>query len=192
MTVSYNRKQFTIVTVFEEENLNALEHPDISPIIQPRQEDQVQQAQAPPFHLEPFCKKNDKLLKIIIIVLCLLMLLVQITIDWYFEIPQFRFKAETQFIIHLSYAVIVINSDMNDICNIRQSTTKVMAFCKVINYLEWSIAYINALNALLLSFEQFIQYGAVMHPSMVYVSIIKIIIYILIMRNNMKTHKTIF
>ena len=177
MTVSYNRKQLTIDTVFED--LNALEHPDISPIIQPRQEVQAQaQAQSLPFRLEPFCKKNDKLLKIIIVVLCLLTLLVQNTIDWYFEIPQFRFKAETQFIIHLSYAVIVINSDMNDICNIRKSTTKVMAFCKVINYLEWSIAYINALNALLLSFEQFIQYGAIMHPSMVYVSIIKIIISI--------------
>ena len=180
MTVSYNRKQLTIDTVFEEEEvLNALERPYVSPIIRQAQENpQVQQRQS------SFCKKNDRLLKIITIVMCLLMLLVQTTVDWYFEIPYFRFKAEVQFIIHASYAFVVINSDMNDICNIKNSTTKVMAFCKYVNYLEWIVAYVNALNALLLSFEQFIQYGAIMHPPMVCASIVKIIIYILIMRNN--------
>lgn len=181
MTVSYNRKQLTIDTVFEED-LNALEH---TPIIQIRQEEEDQSR---PFRLEPFCKKNDNFLKIITIVLCLLLLLVQTTVDWYFEIPYFRFKAEVQFIIHASYAFVVINSDMNDICNIKNSTTKVMAFCKYVNYLEWIVAYVNALNALLLSFEQFIQYGAIMHPPMVCASIVKIIIYVLVMRNN----KTIF
>ena len=177
MTASY-RKQLTVNTFLEEEEEVVIYQPTrVQPIQEP------DQTFVSNYREETYCKRNDTLIKCVIIAMGLLILGFQLGVDWWFEIPYFQYKIAMWVLIHLCYVGIIITSNMDDICNIKKSTNKNMVFCRAVGYLDWGVAYFNVTNTIILSVAQLVQVGEIMNPSVLYVSVFKLVLYIVIMYN---------